>query len=83
MLRIDDYANAAYLRLSDHQIVATREVTESVLVDLDDQGAAVGVEVLSLTAEIPLEQLLTEYGLQGEALDPLLELRHYPAPLVV
>ena len=45
-LTIDAEADAAYARLSDAPVAATREVSPLVLVDLDERDAAVGIELL-------------------------------------
>ena len=60
-LELDYSANAAYLRLRDGDIVETCEVTDQVLVDLDEQLVVVGVEVLTLDAHIPYEKLTRDY----------------------
>ena len=46
-LTVDREAQAAYLRLTDHPVARTVQVSPDVLVDLDSGGEAVGVELLS------------------------------------
>lgn len=75
MLVVDHSADAAYLKLSDNQIVETCEVTDHVLVDLDDMRIVVGIEVLTLDAYIPREDLVREYHLRLEDLAVLDSIR--------
>jgi len=67
-LTVDFAADAAYLTLSDHQVVETCEVTAGVLVDLDDMRVVVGVEVLTLDAHIPRDRLVSDYYMRSEDL---------------
>lgn len=74
-LTVDFASDAAYLRLSDHDVVETCEVTPSVLVDLDDMRIVVGVEVLTLDALIPRDQLITDYHMRSEDVSVLDQVR--------
>ena len=56
-VNVDPTVGAAYIKLSDEPIVETVEVTPSVQVDLGATNTVAGVELLSLTAEIPVEAL--------------------------
>jgi uncharacterized protein YuzE len=56
-LSVDTNVGAAYIKLSDEQIVETVEVTPSVQVDIDATGTVVGVELLTLAADLPIEVL--------------------------
>jgi len=69
-LTVDYDARAAYLRVSDREVVRTVEVAEFVLVDLDAFDVAVGVEVLELDAEIP-SSLEREYHIPSDCLPSL------------
>jgi uncharacterized protein YuzE len=53
VLTVDTDARAAYLLVSEGDVVRTVEVTDAVLLDLDSYDMVVGVEVLELDAEIP------------------------------
>lgn len=70
-VHIDEAADAAYIELSKNKVVRTVEVTESILLDLDEFNIAVGVEVLELTAEIPFVRLNTEYHVHSDVVDLL------------
>jgi uncharacterized protein YuzE len=60
-VEIDTNVGAAYIELSDEPIVETVEVTPSVQVDVDATGTVVGVELLSLDADLPVELLERAY----------------------
>jgi uncharacterized protein YuzE len=74
-LTVDFGADAAYLLLSDNDVVETCEVSTGVLVDLDDMRVVVGVEVLALDTFIPRDRLITEYHLRFEDLSVLDQIR--------
>ena len=74
-LTVDFAADAAYLALSDHEVVETCEVSPGVLVDLDDLRMVVGVEVLALDAFIPRERLITDYHMRSEDVSILDQVR--------
>jgi len=57
---LDMKARAAYIRLSDHEVDDTVEVTDRVFVDMDDMNVAIGIEVLGFDVEIPWERLERE-----------------------
>jgi uncharacterized protein YuzE len=46
----DARARAAFVYVSDAPIRETREITETVLIDLDDDGNVVGIELLDVDA---------------------------------
>jgi uncharacterized protein YuzE len=56
-LSVDTSLRVAYFQLTDKPIVETVEVTPSVLVDIDATNTVVGLELLSLTAELPIDAL--------------------------
>jgi uncharacterized protein YuzE len=64
-LRVDANVRAAYIQFTDEPIVETIELTPSVLVDVDETGTMVGVELLSLSAVIPMD-LMEAYSGPGE-----------------
>jgi uncharacterized protein YuzE len=72
---VDFAADAAYLALSDNEVVETREVSPGVLVDLDDLRMVVGVEVLALDAFIPRERLISDYHMRSEDVSILDQVR--------
>lgn len=74
-VEIDPAASAAYITLSTNPVARTQEVTEAVMVDLDDHGVAVGIEVLDLGAKMPYEQLCTYYHVHSDVVDILKTIR--------
>ena len=48
-LRTDREADALYLRLDDSRIVETEEVSPGVMLDYNEAGEVVGVEMLYLS----------------------------------
>jgi uncharacterized protein YuzE len=56
-ISVDPSLGVAYVKFSDEQIVETVEVTPSVQVDLDATNTVVGVELLSLTDALPIDDL--------------------------
>lgn len=72
---IDTEANAAYIALSDNPVAATRQITSDVLVDLDEHGVAVGVEVLRVDATLPLDLIRNEFHVRSEVVELLCAIR--------
>jgi len=60
-LSVDTSTGAAYIQFTDAPIVETIEETPDIQVDIDATGAVVGVEVLNLAAELPVESLTSGY----------------------
>jgi uncharacterized protein YuzE len=48
-LKADEKADALYLRLNEAAIVESEEVQPGVILDFDEQGRVVGVELLGVT----------------------------------
>ena len=62
-LRTDKEADALYLRLDDSRIVETEEVAPGVMLDFNEAGEVVGVEMLYLSKR---SKKLNLSGLQFE-----------------
>ncbi|MFQ5340407.1 MAG: DUF2283 domain-containing protein [Anaerolineae bacterium] len=60
-ITFDPKADAMYIRLQpDGTLVSeTREVTEDVLIDLDEDENIIGLEILFASRQIPLNELLS------------------------
>lgn len=56
-ITVDPGVGACYIRLSDRPVARTEEFSDTLLVDLDRYGDAVSLEVLDLTAQLPLTDL--------------------------
>jgi uncharacterized protein YuzE len=68
-ISVDTGANAAYIELGDAEVARTVAVTDSVNVDLDDLGVAVGIEVLGLHTVIPWARLVRQCHVHSEVVD--------------
>lgn len=67
--------NVAYIRTMDRPVARTCELTEEVLVDLDEFGVLVGIELLSMQAELPLTDLRDRFHVPADVLTVLNLLR--------
>jgi uncharacterized protein YuzE len=62
-LKVDEQADALYLSLIDGPSSRSEEVSPGIIVDYDEQGRAVGIEMLYLSKRAPgnsLRSLLFE-----------------------
>lgn len=66
---LDPSADVAYIRLLSRAVVETVELTDSVLLDLDEHRMVVGIEMLSTSAVLPYEELETKYHVPSSASD--------------
>ena len=53
----DPAARATYVRLTDAKVVSTKDVSDLVMVDLDEHGEPIGVEFLTLPNGINADTL--------------------------
>ena len=56
-LKIDKENDALYLRLNETRIIESEEVQPGVILDFDENGRLVGVEILSLSSRIKPEEI--------------------------
>lgn len=65
----NDKTDLLYIRLDDRkQEVINRRVSENVVLDIDDNGRIVGIEILDASKHVNLERLLpVKYGVAKEA----------------
>lgn len=62
-IRVDEHADALYLRLDDSAIVESREVAPGVVLDYDAHNQVIGIELLHLSKRTPkldLRELLIQ-----------------------
>jgi uncharacterized protein YuzE len=52
-LRVDRTADALYLRLNDSTVTGSQEVSPGVVLDFNERGQVVGVEILFLSQRAP------------------------------
>ncbi|QPL05047.1 MULTISPECIES: DUF2283 domain-containing protein [Actinomyces] len=63
---VDAATDVCYITLSERPVARTEEYSDSILVDLDEFGVAVGIEVLDLDAEFPLTHLCRELHIHSD-----------------
>jgi len=56
-LRVDEKADALYLRLDDSSIVESEEVQPGIILDYDERNEVVGIEILRIRERVPLASL--------------------------
>jgi len=52
-LKVDERADALYLRLDDSRIIESEEVSPGVVLDFNADNQVVGVEILNLSKRSP------------------------------
>ena len=52
-LKVDEKADALYLRLDDSKIIESEEVSPGVVLDYNERNQVVGVEILNLSKRAP------------------------------
>ena len=62
-LRYDLNVGALYIRFSSRAISRSREVDGNTVVDLDEAGGVVGIEVLSIEHPWPVADVLRGYSI--------------------
>lgn len=75
LLTVDFPADAAYLTLEDAPVAETVEAAPGILIDLDERGVTVGIELLDLSVEIPSAELEHRYRIRPEHLQQLRSVR--------
>lgn len=70
-VRIDELAEAAYIRFNDNRVQRTEEFDDATNVDLDEHGMVVGVELLDLSASVPFGRLVERYHIASKIIKML------------
>ena len=52
-VRTDEAADALYIRLEESAIAESEEVSPGVILDFDDGGRVVGIEILNVRQRLP------------------------------
>jgi uncharacterized protein YuzE len=63
-LKIDEQADALYLRLDDSKIIESEEVSPGVVLDFNERNQVVGVEILRLSKRVEKARL-REFQFEG------------------
>ncbi len=62
-IKIDEKADALYLRIDDSTIIESEEVTPGIIIDFNENNQVVGVEILNLSKR---SSLINYHSLQYE-----------------
>jgi uncharacterized protein YuzE len=57
-LRYDSEADALYVRFSDQKILESEEVRPGLILDFDEQGRIVAMEMLDLRKQMPPDAIV-------------------------
>jgi YD repeat-containing protein len=61
-VRVDRGADAVYVNLTDRPIKESEEVADGIVVDYDDQGRIVGIEILDASKRTDDPEALKTYS---------------------
>jgi uncharacterized protein YuzE len=53
-------ADAIYIRLKEDRIHNTDEVTPDIIMDYDDKGNVIGIEILSASEKVDTQELIVQ-----------------------
>lgn len=56
-IKIDEANDALYIRLDESKIVESEEIQPGIILDYNDKGQTVGIEILGIKKRVPIEQL--------------------------
>jgi uncharacterized protein YuzE len=62
-VRVDQQADAVYVNLTDRSIKDSAEVADGIVIDYDDEGRIVGVEILDASKRTEDPTVLTQFNL--------------------
>jgi uncharacterized protein YuzE len=63
-VRVDHAADAVYLNLTDRPIKDSAEVADGIVVDYDDAGRIVGIEILDASKRTDDPEALKQFSLE-------------------
>jgi uncharacterized protein YuzE len=63
-MRVDHAADAVYLNLTDRPIKDSAEVADGIVVDYDDEGRIVGIEILSASKRTDDPEVLKQFSFE-------------------
>ncbi len=70
-IEVDTVLHAAYIQLSEAEIVGTVDFSEEIQIDLDRHGVAVGIEVLNERAPLPFTELTERFHVHSDVINLL------------
>jgi len=65
-LTIDTDADAAYVSMSERVVTQSLELGGGIIVDFDDMYVVVGIEILGLDTQIPLQRLIDDFYVHSD-----------------
>ena len=63
-VRVDQTADAVYVNLTDRPIKDSAEVADGIVVDYDDEGRIVGIEILDASKRTDDPAVLREFNFE-------------------
>jgi uncharacterized protein YuzE len=66
-VRVDQAADAVYLNLTDRPIKDSAEVADGIVVDYDDRGRIVGIEILDASRRTDDPSALNQFSFETSA----------------
>ena len=57
-MRYSQEADAIYIRFKENKIVNSDEISDGVIVDYDENGNVVGIEILWVSEKVDIDQLV-------------------------
>jgi len=63
-MRVDHGADAIYLNLTDRPIKDSEEVADGIVVDYDDEGRIVGIEILDASKRTDDPEVLMQFSFE-------------------
>lgn len=70
-IEVDTVLHAAYIQLSESEVVRTIHYNDEIQIDLDEHGVAVGIEVLDESAPLPFTDLCDRFHVHSDVIDLL------------
>ena len=68
-VRVDHSADAVYVNLTDRPIKDSEEVADGIVVDYDDEGRIVGIEILDASKRTDDPTALKQFSLELPSVD--------------
>jgi uncharacterized protein YuzE len=59
-MRYSKEADAIYIRLKENKIVNSDEISDGVIIDYDENGDVVGIEILWVSEKVDIDQLIIQ-----------------------
>lgn len=63
-VRVDHAADAIYLNLTDRAIKDSAEVTDGIVVDYDEKGRIIGIEILDASKRTDDPEVLEQFSFE-------------------